>query len=41
MGNHIFTIVFFVTIISLIVQGMTLSWAAKKLDLIVDEGDKE
>ncbi|MCF0184119.1 MAG: potassium/proton antiporter [Bacteroidaceae bacterium] len=41
VGDHIFTIVFFVTIISLIVQGMTLSWAAKKLDLIVDEGDKE
>ena len=32
-AEQIFNIVFFVTLISLVAQGMTLSWAAHKLDL--------
>ena len=36
-ANQIFNIVFFVTIVSLLVQGMTLPWAAKKLHLVEEE----
>ena len=32
-ANQIFSIVFFVTLLSLVFQGMTLPWAARKLDL--------
>ena len=32
-GEQIFNIVFFVTLISLVAQGMTLPWAARRLDL--------
>ncbi len=36
-SNTIFNIVFLVTILSLVIQGSSLSWVARKLDLCIDE----
>ncbi len=36
-SNTIFNIVFMVTILSLVIQGNSLSWVARKLDLCIDE----
>jgi cell volume regulation protein A len=36
-SNTIFNIVFLVTILSLVIQGSSLSWVARKLNLSIDE----
>ena len=36
-SNTIFNIVFLVTLLSLVIQGNSLSWVARKLDLCIDE----
>ena len=36
-SNTIFNIVFLVTLLSLVIQGSSLSWVARKLDLCIDE----
>lgn len=40
-ASQIFNIVFFVTLISLLFQGMSIPWAARKLDLISPHQEKE